>query len=388
VRLRDLFRRLEQWRYLVLAAVLGAGLARTFKPLALSGDWWIFRFGAQGLTGTLPARQAVLLSSPLHFYVDMPKFQVGPPSLVAAVPFGLMPNAIGRLAAAVVMTAALLPLLYLLERTARGLGLEVARTQRAALLGGLLLTPAWLALSAQYMHLDDLIALALMVVAVHEISRDRGLTAALALGTSVASKPWAVGFLGLLLILPRAQQARAALVALATASAWWLPFVVAAPGTAGALGSVSTPVSPESVVALLTHQMPTWLRSVQLLAMIVVGAICARSRSPLLTPVAVIAVRIALDWQSWLYYGAGLVLAALVWDMLRGRRWPQLTAIALAATFVPSWAAQVSGPAAALTRLALLVALLVVGLTWEHHRPDAPEQPAAQPAPEGLVASR
>ena len=378
--------RAVRWRYPLLAVGLVIGIVLKYTPQTLYGDWWIFRFGAQALSGTLPARQQVFVSSPLHLYVDMPRLQAGPPSLVASVPFGLLPNPAGRLLVACVMALALLPILLLLERTAGLLGVPAARVRRTTLLGGLLVAPLWISLSVVFLHPDDVLALALVVVAVHELVRGHGLIAALALGTSAAAKPWAVAFIVLVLVLPRERRAPAGLLAIATAGAWWLPFLLAAPGTTGALGSLTAPVAPDTVLALFTHGLPPWLRTVQLVAMVVAALLCARSRAWLLTPLVAVAVRIALDWQTWTYYGAGLLLAALLWDVLSGRRWPRLTVLATAPVVLPAVLAPVNQSAAAVLRVLLLAALVAAGLVWDRRRPDLstavePDRAAGSPEP-------
>jgi hypothetical protein len=117
--------------------------------------------------------------------------------------------------------------------------------------------------------------------------------------------------------------------------------------------------------------------------MVVATLLCARSRVWLLTPLVAIAVRIGLDWQTWTYYGAGLLLAALLWDVLTGQRWPRLTVLATAPAVLPAALAYVNDPAAALVRVLLLAVLVTAGLVWERRRLDRP----TSVAPERVVGS-
>ena len=53
-------------------------------------------------------------------------------------------------------------------------------------------------------------------------------------------------------------------------------------------------------------------------------------------PLVTVAVRLALDWQTWSYYGAALVACALLFDLCESgvRRWPRVTVCALLAALV------------------------------------------------------
>lgn len=84
-------------------------------------------------------------------------------------------------------------------------------------------------------HLDDVLAMVFAVVALRAVSAGRPFLAGVALAAAVAAKPWAIGFVPLLLALPRGRLRRAAATAAAGTVLAWAPFVLANPHTLGAL---------------------------------------------------------------------------------------------------------------------------------------------------------
>jgi hypothetical protein len=358
-----LVQRLVRVRVLVLSGAVALWFALVY-PGSAGGDWLVFEYAGRILAGSAGPRFATLSHGPLHLYTDFPKAQIGPPALVAAIPAVELPASVGRFVAAALMAAALLPIVMLVERTALLAGRGADRTPVVTLIGGLLTVPVWTTLAVVYMHLDDVMALALLVVAMHELVRGRPWTMAIALGVGAASKPWAVAFLPLLLALPRPRRAPALLVSLAAASLCWIPFVVADPGTVAAVGNAGNGVAADSTVGLFVHvDPPGWAREVQLLVMAAVGTLIVRRAQWAALPVVVVSVRMATDWQTWGYYGAGLMVAALAWDLIGSqRRLPWATTLALAAAVVPPWLAglpdsQPADATAAAARLLLLAAL-------------------------------
>src|ERR1700736_440897 len=101
-------------------------------------------------------------------------------------------------------------------------------------LAALVLMPAWTVLSVRFGHLDDVVALVLAVGALRAVAANRPGFAGLALGAAVATKPWALGFVPLLLVLDR-QRLAALGRALAVVVAAWAPFMIANPATLSAL---------------------------------------------------------------------------------------------------------------------------------------------------------
>ena len=110
--------------------------------------------------------------------------------------------------------------------------------------------PVWAELAVHYAHLDDALALALLMAAIHAVARSRPLAAALLLAASAGAKPWALAFVPLLLVLPRVRWHRAAAVWLAVVVAAWLPFVLADPKTLHASGFAIPNVASSSLRAL------------------------------------------------------------------------------------------------------------------------------------------
>ena len=72
------------------------------------------------------------------------------------------------------------------------------------------------------------------IVALRAVSADRPVLAGIALSAAVAAKPWAIGFVPLLLAMPRGRLRAGATAAAGTALAW-APFVLANQRTLGAL---------------------------------------------------------------------------------------------------------------------------------------------------------
>lgn len=105
---------------------------------------------------------------------------------------------------------------------------------RRMLLAAIVLIPAWTVLSVRWGHLDDVLAMIFAIVALRAVSADRPVLADLVLAAAIASKPWAIGFVPLLLALPRGRLRAVTATAAGTALAW-APFVLANPRTLGAL---------------------------------------------------------------------------------------------------------------------------------------------------------
>jgi hypothetical protein len=189
------------------------------------------------------------------------------------------------------------------------------------ILAAIVLIPAWTVLSLRCGHLDDVLAMTFAIVALWAVSADRPVLAGLALAAAVGSKPWAVGFVPLLLVLPRGRFRAAATAAAGTALAW-APFVLANPHT---LGALHPPVglSPASGLHTLGARgalVPPWGRTAQLLLSpaAAVAAVLARGAPGVL--LVSVAVRLALDPKDNAYYIGSAALAAAVFDLL-GASW-------------------------------------------------------------------
>jgi hypothetical protein len=176
-------------------------------------------------------------------------------------------------------------------------------------------------LAVRWGHLDDVLATAAAVVAVVALCRGRSLLTGLALGLAIASKPWAIGFVPLVLALPTART-RAFVTAIATAAAGWLPFVVGDPGTLAALHPrvALVPGSGLHALGVRDEVVPPWGRSAQLVLAPAVALVVALSRRPAGVLLVGVAVRLALDPQNNAYYVGSAAAAAVVFDLL-GTRW-------------------------------------------------------------------
>jgi hypothetical protein len=290
----------------------------SWDPSGLS--WHYFADGGKALTR----------DSGLRVYADQPELQVGPLALLASAAFGT--GGTGRQVAEVVM-AAVGPVIVIVLAplvTGRRAWLRVA-------LGAALFVPAWTVLAVRWGHLDDVLAMLAATLAVRAVHAGRAMPAGLAVAAAIATKPWAVGFLPVLLGLDR-DRARAAGWAVGVAAAAWLPFFVAAPATARAL-SPDVPLIPGSGLHTLGVRgrfVPDWGRTVQLLAAPMAGlASAARGQWPGVLLVAV-AVRLALDPQDNPYYIGSAAAAALVFDLVGAcSTMPWATLLTVAALWQP-----------------------------------------------------
>ena len=299
---------------------------RKALPVVVSGSfvaiwtvWWAWHMWPNsGLSWHFSVDGAKLLvqGSGLNLYADAPWLQTGPLSLVVAAVLRPLPAATGKSLALVAMAAAG-PLLVVALTPL----VAPAKRRRRMLIAAIVLIPAWTVLSVRWGHLDDVLAMVFAIVALRAVSAGRPVLTGVALAAAIASKPWAVGFLPLLLLLPWGRLRAAAVAAAGTALAW-APFVLANSHT---LGALSPPVglSPASGLHTLGVRgvlMPRWGRTAQLVlapAAATVTALTAGLPGVLLVSVA---VRLALDPKDNAYYIGSAALAAVVFDLL-GTGW-------------------------------------------------------------------
>jgi hypothetical protein len=296
-----------------LANVAGAVVALAWTA------WWVARaWPISGLSWHffVDGSHDFLHTDGLSVYAQHPELQVGPLSLVVAGMFDALPGDTSRAAALAGMTLVGLALLGLLAQV-----VPAERRLPRILLAALFFLPAWTVLAVRWGHLDDVLATAAAVGAVVALCRGRPVLTGLALGLAIASKPWAVGFVPLVLALPRAQL-RAAGTAIATAAAGWLPFVLGDPGTLGALHPrvALVPGSGLHALGVRGEVVPAWGRSAQLLLAPAVALVVALSRRWAGVLLVAVAVRLALDPQDNAYYIGSAAMAAVVFDLL-GTRW-------------------------------------------------------------------
>ncbi len=255
----------------------------------------------------------------LHVYAAHPALQFGPVSMLAASLVRLA-GADARLVAIGIITSLGYVVLRMVERLEIHGAPPVTRPQMVA--ATLVFIPVWMEVAVHYAHLDDALALLFVLLAVHAIGRHRPLGAAALLALAADSKPWALAFVPLLLLLPRVARVRALAVWCAGLLVAWLPFVIADPRTLGVAGFTipNTPTSALRALGVSARVTPAWDRPAQIaLGCLLAGAVVRTRRWPAALFV-VIAARLLIDPGTYAYYTAGLVLAALVVDLYLTRR--------------------------------------------------------------------
>ena len=288
-------------------------------------SWHYFSLGARLLTSPSSVHGAGV-----HLYAAHPELQLGPLTLVAAEPFQAMGATLGPLLAILALALLGLGVLAVLVSAAE---LDRILPDSLVLVTGLLVVPVWAELATHYTHLDDGLALAFAALSLRAVRAGRPVPAGLLLAASIACKPWAIGFLPLLLALPADRRGRALLTTLAGASLAWLPFVLGDPGTlsAGQFAIRNAADSALRAVGVSNPSTPSWDRLAQLALALAVGVLLVRREQWSAVPLAVVSARMLLDPQTYPYYSAGLVVAAAAVDLLRtDRHFPLWTAGAFA----------------------------------------------------------
>ena len=308
-------------RYVLLVAWGVAWmLPASHYTLPNNNDWIPFEVAARTL---VHYHHIAAFNTPaLHLYADSPMLQFGPlPVYLLAAFQAFRPHTVAMGFAVAMIVAGVASLAALEAAALRALPAEAHRRVRRSAFGlALVLVPVWSFEVGFWHHLDDVIALLCICLALAVVARHRPWwQLALLAGTAAATKPWAVVLVPLLFALPRREWPRATLLTVATVLMWWAPFLIAAPGTVGALGSYATFPDPGSVLYLVGLHVDGagWLRPLQLgTGMAAVGYLARNGRwqQALL---AGSAVRILLDPFSYSYYVMGPLLGAFVLDLRR-----------------------------------------------------------------------
>ncbi|HEV7146162.1 MAG TPA: hypothetical protein VGN48_04095 [Pedococcus sp.] len=310
--------------WLVLAC--WAGLWALLAGQGGAYSWHYFALGAH-----LLAHPGVA-GGGLHLYAAHPELQIGPLALAVAVPISAWGG--GPLAQVLLSATGLLLLKVVADVRVR----ITARTTPPLLLltSGMLMLPIWSQVATHFTHLDDALALAFCVAAGAAIVARRPHLTALALAASIDSKPWALGFAALIMVLPREQRLRAALLTAAGTALAWLPFVLADPRTLQLGRFTIDNVDSSALRALGAHtaNTPSWDRPAQLALGLVVAAVCVHRGRWHAVPLAVIASRLLLDPETYPYYSSGLLVATVVTDLLQPQRRLPLWTAAAAAWFL------------------------------------------------------
>ena len=348
-----------------------AGLSRRLVWTVLSAWtvlWGLVHAPAGGYSWHYFALGAKLLTSPaagaggVHLYASHPDLQIGPLSLLVAAPLRHLDPWQGRVAASVLLTAMGLFVLGALVRVRE-------QTDRVPdsllLLTGLLLLPVWCELGTHYAHLDDALALGFAVLALSALRSGRPVAAALLLAAAADSKPWALAFGVLLLVLPAAQQRRAAAVFAGAVALAWLPFLVGDPHTLSSLGQFTIHNSPSSALRALgvtTPATPSWDRPAQLLLGGSVALLALRRGRWTAVPLAVVVARLLLDPATYPYYTAGLLLACAAVDLLTPRRQLPLWTAGAAGLYLLDQIGSAALPAGTLGAVRAVYCLVVLAM--------------------------
>lgn len=298
-------------------------------------SWHYFVQGSTLLFhGAQPGRPA----GGLDLYANYPQLQIGPVTFALAEGLRQLGGGAGVHAAEAFMTVLGLVVLYSVERIAEAMRPELTRTRRldrTMLFGGGIFMIGWTDLSVGIGHLDDVLALTLVTLAVWALTANIPTLAGLCLGLSVDSKPWALVFLALILTVPKFMRTHVAVWTGATVLVAWLPFVIADPHMLTAASAFTIPNEPSSSLRALgvaDAGTPKWDRMAQIGLGCLLGGIAVwRRRWPAIVLLGV-GARIVLDPGVYAYYTSGVLLGALMWDTLGLRKpWPMWTIITGAA---------------------------------------------------------
>jgi hypothetical protein len=369
-------------------------------PWALA--WVAFQVGMAGQSWHFFAQGGRLLfanapGAGLRLYAAHPGLQIGPLALGVSSVFRALGPGNGETTAIAAMS---LTGPLMLAAVWRLVPAREPRRPSRLLFAGLLFLPVWAELTTHFAHLDDLLALAFSVAALHAVHRRHPVWAGLALAAAVDAKPWAVAFVVLLLALPRRQWLAALAAFTGGMAVVWLPFLLADPRTL-AVVHFTIPNDPSSalrVLGVMAPRTPWWDRSAQLLLGVAGGAVAIwRGRWPAVLLVA-LAARIMLDPAVYAYYTSGALLATIVVDLVV-TRWRLPWATATAAVLL--YAARFTHALIPFTlhqlgvlRLVFAIGLPVVVLGipgwWMGRRPGrhARDRPADHPAPQWAASGR
>lgn len=324
-----------------------------------TGSHFLFgnKFGFGGLGG-------------LDLYAKHPELQIGPISFLVASLFSYLSPAIGQLLAEAFMAGIAPFLLVLTGRCAAtsllGQRVDHRRLQRRVLMAGLAFIPMWTEVSVRFAHLDDVLALLFTALAVRALTRGGTWQVGMCLGLAIDSKPWAVGFVALLLAVPSGNRWRAARWMTLVVAAAWLPFVLYDFRNVAA-GRFTIPIQHSSALRWLgVHDAgtPWWDRPAQAILGLALGMLAVRrGRWPAVVLLGANA-RIFLDPSTYTYYTASVLLGTLLWDTFGERRiMPVWSWLAIATLYAPIFFIP-SGPIRGMVRILFLLVSTAYVIFW------------------------
>ncbi len=336
----------HRWLVLSAVAVVAAGL-----HLMVSA-WFSWHFIVAG-------SQDLYSPAGLHLYARHPELQMGPLTFLLGGVFAVaLPAVVGQWAALGFMVAAGLFALrdgwYLADIRSAG----QARLWMLAACGA---TLVWSEVAVHYGHLDDVMALVLMVRAIRLARDGRAVSAALFVGLAIDFKPWAVPVAAVLLAAPGRLRAAGLLLG-GVLLAVWVPFFLADPASIGIV-HFRIPVSSDSslkVFGVANAFTPPWDRAAQLGGGLLIAGVAVLRRRWSAVLLLIVALRMLLDPATYPYYDSGLVLGAAILDGSGRLRVPVATAVAVLTVDLPAYAFPPS--IAAPVRTAGLLILIALAL--------------------------
>jgi hypothetical protein len=308
-----------------LAALGLAVLVLRYRELARQPTSW--HFFADAATG-------LVHGAGVRLYLLHPEFQFGPIAALAAGIIDWLPHALVRPVASTVLSIAGVAVLVVVERIALVVrpGTDPIRLRMALWLAAIPALYAWSDIAVRSQHIDDAMALLGISLAALGLVRRRPWTATAWMALAVAAKPWALVCAPMVAAGDGRGRWLRPVVAGAAAGATWLPFLVGAPRTLHALARFTIPNSATSglrVLGVVVSRTPTWDRPAQIIGGLAVAALLVRLDRWWAVPLSALSIRLLLDPGTHRYYGAGVVLAVLLWELIVGQgRVPWRTALA------------------------------------------------------------
>lgn len=330
-----------RWRLAAALAALGAWSLLWFWLLSRHGgvSWHYFVEG-----GTLIENLGDKTGG-LHLYATRPDLQFGPLSIVAAALLLMLGNTLALFTAQAITALAGLLIILTVRALAQDTLPDIPRAviDRRVFLAAIPFVPVWMNLAVRFVHIDDMLALVLTVLAIWALHHRLPYVAAVLLALGVDAKPWAVPFVALLLLVEHRQRLRSLALWAITVLVAWVPFLVADPRTLNA-GGFQIPVDPSSPLALFGLSgagTPVWVRTVQVLGGTLLAVLAVRRGRWAGVVLLVVLARIVIDPGAHSYYAAGVVVGAAMWDVLgTSRRLPWWTLTSSLAFFAFRWLPQ------------------------------------------------